>query len=81
MSFFKCGYLLSFKGDPKAWLEISGARVFSESMSLFFYSCTLGSKIKHEMLLSFSSLSSSAAVVAFDTISLAPMPEIPILLI
>ena len=79
MSFFKFGYLLSFNGAPKACEESSGARVLSESMRVFFSSSTLGSKIKHEMLFSCNYLSSSAAVVAFETKSLAPMPETPIL--
>lgn len=79
MSFLKLGYEFNLRGDPKLWDESSGTRPFSESMSEVFWSKTLGSKIIHDTLLSLSSLSSSAGVVAFETMSLAPIPDTPTL--
>ena len=79
MSFFKFGYLLNFKGDPKLCEASSGTSPFNESISEVFWSKTLGSKIMHDTLLSLSSLSSSAAVVALETMSLAPIPDTPTL--
>jgi len=70
---------LSDNGEPKRCEASSGARVFNVSMSLMFCNWTVGSNKKQDTLLSFNSLSSSAAVVALDTISLAPIPATPIL--
>lgn len=72
---------MRLRGAPKRWELSYGARVVNESISLLFCNCTFGSNKKQLTLFSFNSLSSSAAVVAFDTISLAPIPATPILVI
>lgn len=56
-----------------------GASVFNVSISFVFWSWTVGSNKKHDTLFYFNSLSSSSALVALDTISLAPIPVTPIL--
>jgi len=70
---------LSDNGEPRRCEGSYGASVFNVSISLVFCNWTVGSNKKQDTLFSLNSLSSSAAVVALDTISLAPIPATPIL--